>query len=300
MNKPSKNQLELFSLVPYTRDRAAATVVKPAPLQTAEKFNFALQHYAPIESGQEYQYAILDWITGLTGDSQRQATKSWGNMKNQLSISIGQLDYLASDGKTYQSDYTNAKGLYMVAQSLRVTTARPQLKEIRNFLASSAAWVELIARDRAAATVAVKQLSKRHAIREEGVKKRKVFTKTAQETHITGKPRYDILTNVIYHKIGRTVSEQYAAREIADLLGLTDKETKRMRDFFNPLLDSAISMAEEASTLRMQTSGRKLSTDEQIAIVKQCARTVAPVAWELANMAGVDLVTNQPLLGKGQ
>jgi len=40
-------------------------------------------------------------------------------MKKQLLISNEQLPYIAADGKTYQTDYTNDEGLYMTAAHMR-------------------------------------------------------------------------------------------------------------------------------------------------------------------------------------
>lgn len=296
----SSLQMELFPIALYTHDKSAAKETMPAPLATAKEFDFSLQHYAPTEKGQEYLYSIQDWIVGLTGDSPRSVNLSWAKLKIQLLISIQQLPYTASNGKTYQMDFTNAYGLYLISQNLRSTKDRPQLKKVREFLAKSAAWVELIARDKSAAKEAIKGIAGRHGIRIQGVEKRKAFTAVARDTHVTGKPRYDILTNVIYHKIGRTVSEKEAAREIAIALGLSDAQAKKMRDFFNPLLHSAITMAEEASNLAFKNYGRKLTTDEQINLVRQNARIVAVTAWDLANAAGIDLVTEQPLLNSGK
>lgn len=293
-------QMELFPIAPYFRDKSAAKDAMPAPLQTAQEFNFPLQHYAPTEKGQEYLYSIQDWIIGLTGDNPRNVSLSWAKLKPQLLISIQQLPYTALNGKSYQMDFTNAHGLYLISQNLRATKDRPQLKKVREFLAKSAAWVELIARDKSAAKDAIKGIAGRHGIRIEGIEKRKAFTAVARDTHETGRPRYDILTNVIYHKIGRTVSEKYAAREIADTLGLTNAQAKKMRDYFKPLLHSAVTMAEEASNLAFKNYGRKLSTDEQIKLVRQNASIVAITAWDLAKAAGVDLVTEQPLLTSGK
>lgn len=294
-------QLELFPILPFKQATSAAWVdERPAPIQTAHKFNFPLQHYAPITEGQEYQYSILDWIRGLTGDTQREASKSWDRMKNELSISTGQLDYIAADGKTYQAAFTNAKGLYLISQSLRVTKARPQLKEVREFLATSAAWVELIGRDKKAAKVGRKQIAQHHGLREESIAQRKDFTATVARKSLNPKPQYGLLSNAIYSRLFRIGTEYTAKREIVAILGLSSAQAKHMRDNINSLALSAVKMAEEAAMVKIDNSPDKLSDEEMLGIVKHCARIVASSAHDLANYAGVDLLTGQAILPSGK
>jgi hypothetical protein len=56
------------------------------------------------------------------------------------------LPYVAANGKTYQMDFTDDTGLYLIAQHLRVTKARPLLAAIKDYLAESGAFVDLIRR----------------------------------------------------------------------------------------------------------------------------------------------------------
>lgn len=291
-------QQSLFDLIPFTRDASTAKADKrPAPLQTADKFNFPLQHYAPTEKGQEYQYSITDWIAGLAGVDTRKATKLWADMpQNELSVSIVQLPYAASNGKTYQTDFTNAKGLYLISQNLRATKARPQLKEVREFLATSAAWVELLNRDASAAKVARKQL-KEHHDREQGIEKRKDFTATIKaKSKRFNKYLIGRATNTIYAKLFRIGTEYTAKKMIVAELGLTTAQARNMRDYLNRLANKAIEMAEEAATIKMDNSPVLLSDEEILYITKQCARIVAVSANDLAEYAGVDLLSGKQLL----
>lgn len=61
--------------------------------------------------------------------------------------SVLRLPYKASDGKTYQRDYTTDKGLYLIAQYLRVKEERPMLDAIRRFLAEAGAFVDAVRRE---------------------------------------------------------------------------------------------------------------------------------------------------------
>ena len=112
----------------------------PLPLETSRKYGFDLQYH---EAENGLLYAVQDWIRGLTG--QQDIRKIWSNMKNQTFISNRHLEllpYVASDGKTYQREYTSDETLYLIAQNLRVTASRPQLKTILEFLAKAGVFMD--------------------------------------------------------------------------------------------------------------------------------------------------------------
>jgi hypothetical protein len=118
----------------------------PLPLIVAEQWDFPLQIH---HRDGEIWYSIQDWIRGLIDTDE--ARKIWNDLQRretvEMSDSIRQLPYLASDGKTYQVDFTNDIGLYLVAQSLRATKARPQLSEIKDYLAKAGAFTDLVRRE---------------------------------------------------------------------------------------------------------------------------------------------------------
>jgi len=120
---------------------------RPLPLIVADRWGFPL---ATVETESGRVYAVQDWIRGLTGvEDTRYAL---GNFKKtevgkQMLLSKQRLPYKATDGKTYQRDYTNDKGLYLIAQYLRVKEDRPMLNEIRQFLASAGAFVDEVRRE---------------------------------------------------------------------------------------------------------------------------------------------------------
>jgi hypothetical protein len=114
----------------------------PLPLIVAQRWNFPLAH---IQTEHGMVYAVQDWMRGLTGE--QNIRNLWTKFKNseagkQLSTLIHQLPYKATNGKTYQLDYVNDKGLYLIAQYMRVKHDRPMLIEIRQFLASAGAFVD--------------------------------------------------------------------------------------------------------------------------------------------------------------
>lgn len=100
---------------------------RPLPLRVADQWQFPLAHHTDKE-GKEW-YAIQDWLRGLT--QQEDTRKIWAKMQTQMSTSSRRLAYKASDGKTYERDFTDDKGLYLIAQHLRTTKDRPLLRKIK-------------------------------------------------------------------------------------------------------------------------------------------------------------------------
>ena len=121
----------------------------PLPLQVAKKWEFDLQ-YQLIDG--KYYYAINDWIAGLATAEISAVRSLWIHMQksggfDQMLNSIQRLNYVASDGKTYQREFTDNTGLYFIAQHMRSTKARPALAAIKRFLANAGAFVEIAQRN---------------------------------------------------------------------------------------------------------------------------------------------------------
>jgi hypothetical protein len=120
---------------------------RPLPLIVAARWNFPLAHVQTVTG---LLYAVQDWLRGLSGEEDTR--RLWTDFKptkagEQMSDSIVPLPYKASDGKTYKRDHTSDKGLYLIAQYLRVKHDRPVLDEIRRFLAAAGAFVDEARRD---------------------------------------------------------------------------------------------------------------------------------------------------------
>jgi len=119
----------------------------PLPLIVAHRWNFPL---AAIETDSGLTYAVQDWIRGLTGEEDIRYLLSKfkkSDAGQKMWNSVQRLPYKAQDGKTYQRDYTPDKGLYLIAQYLRVKEDRPMLDAIRRFLAEAGAFVDEVRRE---------------------------------------------------------------------------------------------------------------------------------------------------------
>lgn len=133
--------------LPRLLDEATDADDTPLPLIVANRWDFPLSY---VESEEETLYAVQDWMRGLTGGND--IRKMWGYFKRQaawrhMSSSTRRMPYITPNGRTHQRDYTNDKGLYLIAQYLRVKEDRPMLDEIRRFLAAAGAFVDEVRRE---------------------------------------------------------------------------------------------------------------------------------------------------------
>jgi hypothetical protein len=132
---------------------------RPLPLIVAEKWRFPLTH---VETPTGFLYAVQDWIKGLIEVSN--VATVWADIKRRANLpellaSIQQLPYTASNGKTYQMDFTDDKGLYFIAQHLRVTKSRKVLDAIKKYLAEAGAFADEARRDPETATAELERVA---------------------------------------------------------------------------------------------------------------------------------------------
>jgi hypothetical protein len=147
--------------------------------------------------------------------------------------SIQQLPYVASNGKTYQMDFTDDKGLYLIAQHLRVTKERPVLSEIKHFLARAGVFADKARRDPEGAAAEFQRVADEneyHKMRAEGFEhdeaiewldvrqklkeQHLITTRVWKVRGISNRTDYAFLTNQIHRvALGRTATHH--KRELA-------------------------------------------------------------------------------------
>lgn len=132
-------QLDLFSM---SNDQ------RPHPLLLAEKHGFKLDYIDRDGNPAHYLYHAVQWTMAL-GAADRTA---WTRLKNQIvrstqQLKIYEMPYAAENEKTYQVDFIDQQGCYLVAQNMRVTGDRPQLKEIKDYLAAVGVEFDKLRRD---------------------------------------------------------------------------------------------------------------------------------------------------------
>lgn len=280
----------------------------PLPLIVAKRWNFPLAY---VQTNEGIYYAVQDWITGLVNNDSRQALKDWAKIKKQRSLSKRPLTYLASDGKRYQRDHTDDKGLYLIAQHLRSMEDRPVLEEIKNFLAAAGAFVDEVrlnpekvitsgaidpdaAMDAAIAAYRAQGKDDRWIrARLEGKIKRNQFTAalTAAVADVLNRRHYAIATDDIYKGLwGRTAA--YLKKE------LELPKSASLRDHQPVLALHYQGIAEEVSAQKLGQR-EELSWEEARLIVKTVAAFIGRQAQETSALLSMDLATGRPLLGAG-
>jgi hypothetical protein len=287
------------TLLPVIPD--ADDVSLPLPLIVAQKWGFPLAH---VQTDGEYFYAVQDWIRGLTSETNIRAVLS--QLKKQLSISNRQLQYIAMNGKTYQADFTDDKGLYLIAQYLRSTKARPLLAAIKTYLSEAGAFVDLVRRepdtllsalspDEAidAAIEAYRRQGKDDrwiSARITGKIKRVQFTAAlkAAVRDVLTKPQYGQATDEVYKGLwGRTAV--YLRKE----MGLPPKAS--LRDHQPALALSYQTLAEDVAAQKLGDQS-ELTWMEARQIVRVVAEMIGEQAAVTGRFLGVDIATGKMLL----
>jgi len=280
----------------------------PLPLLVAKKWGFPLAFH--IVEGKHY-YAIQDWVRGLTGTEDIRTI--WAYFKkqeiwSQMLNSIERLKYKASDGKTYHREYTTDGSLYLIAQHLRVTHARPVLSEIRQFLAKSGVFVDEIrlnpkavltsgamTPDQAldAAIEMYKAQGKTDAwiqMRIQGKISRLQFVSALGQAvvDVLKRQHYAMATDDIYKGLwGRTAAHLKKELLLAKKASLRDHQPT-MALYYQGI-------AEEAAAERLGER-QELLWEEAREIVKMISELVGTQANQMSQFLHKDLATGRPLL----
>lgn len=276
---------------------------RPLPEIVAERWGFPMQRY--IVDHEPY-YAVQDWIAGLTSAN---PTTIWADIKRrseswpQLLDSIQQLGYTASDGKKYAMDFATDKGLYLIAQHLRVTKQRPLLAAIKDYLAKAGAFTDQARRD----AEVIGTLTEHHAgrfkrmgrsdswieVRLEGIVTRKQFVTALRSAVIDAAPSlYRDSTEKLYK-------------------GLLDRTTAQLRgELHLPARANPRDHMGEYALVYIGLTERicrdKLNDAETVRF-----RQALEIIWEVAKLIrqqylatqaalGRDLLTDKPLLPPGE
>jgi hypothetical protein len=293
-----------LSVVPTSDEDA-----RPLPLIVAERWNFPLAH---LHHEQALFYAVQDWIRGLTGEADTRYLISKFKKTEagqQTWNSIQRLPYKASDGKTYQRDYATDRGLYLIAQYLRVKQDRPMLDEIRRFLAAAGAFVDKVRREPdklidAAAVNPDKLLEafieyhrKRgkddHWIRmriDSKIKRNRFTAALAEFVRDVLTPRhYATATDDVYRGLwGRTAAA--LKRELSVSSG-------SLRDHQPTLALYYQGIVEEVCAQKIGAR-EELWWEEAREIIRQVTLIIGRQAQETSELLGQDLATGRPLLSR--
>lgn len=285
---------------------------RPLPLIVAEKWDFRLDYVQ--EEDKVFWFAIHDWIVGLLEVDSTGASKFWNDIQRRgtldISATLRKLPHVGKDGKKYIRDYTTDRGLYLIAQHLRVNKDRPLLKEIKQFLAKAGAFVDEVRRrpETVVESGAIDPDKVLDAVIEEY--KRRGKDDSWINARITGKVKRAMFTAALKTVIldlsekhfGMATNEVYVGLwgRNADQLRQEMKLSKyaSLRDHQPTLALSYQGIAEEVCAKRL---GRReeLTWDEARLIVREVADLVGVQAQATSVYLEVDLATGNPLLPSG-
>jgi hypothetical protein len=271
---------------------------RPLPEIVITKLEGQMAHIDTPEG--ERLYSVRDWVYYVSVSKNKNVSAPWSDLKKaiakhsefKVSEILRVLEVETSGGKQAM-DFTDEYGLYAITQ--RMSDRSGMARAVKQYLVNAGVLVDEIRRDEDAAAGLIENLETRHKrIREQGKKKRINFVQTAKDTHEKGRPNYAAITNAEYEVLFGAAKD-----ELVKSLALTPAQANRFRDHISTLALQAIDASETAGAIKMQQLGRKLTTPEQIEIVRTCARLVAPGFWALADYLNVDLLSGKPRLDSG-
>jgi hypothetical protein len=282
----------------------------PLPLIVAQRWNFPLAH---VQTEAGMVYAVQDWMRGLSGEesvrnlwTKFKTTAAW----NQLSTLIHQLPYKAKNGKTYQLDHTSDKGLYLIAQYMRVKHDRPMLTEIRQFLAAAGAFVDQIRLEPELMVDSVKDPDKLldafiayHRkrgmsdewirIRFEGKIKRNRFTAALSEfvNEVLTPNHYRTATDDVYKGLwGRSAATLKQQLQLSKNDNLRDHQPEVGLHYQG--------IVEQVCAVKLQER-EEVTWDEARDIIQTVAGIIGRQAEETSQLMKMDLATGKRLLASG-
>jgi hypothetical protein len=283
---------------------------RPLPLIVAARWNFPLAHHQT-ETG--LLYAVQDWLRGLSGEEDTR--RLWTDFKRtkagkQMSDSIVPLPYKASDGKTYKRDHTSDKGLYLIAQYLRVKHDRPVLDEIRRFLAAAGAFVDEARRDPDVLLEGVTNPDKLIDAVIEYYRKRGKDDQWIQ-ARIEGKINRNQFTAALAEFVRDMLKPHYGTATDDVYRGLWGRSAARLREELQ--LPGGANLRDHQPMLALQYQGivegvcaQKIGTRQELdwtearEIIQMVAAMIGRQAKEVSQFLQTDLATGKPLLPGAQ
>ncbi len=262
--------------------------------KTCEKWGFEVRK---IEHEGKTLYAINDWLLALVGESSYK--QAWTDIQKGYDSGV---PFLVVKGK-YQNkgqsmSFADKNAMFLISQELRSMGDRPVLDEIRQFLATSAEFSDMLIMQKEKeeresknlthekAKAKYIQLGKSEKWADARVKttvKRNVFTATIME-HVIN-PEFWLLTDTEY-------------------LGLFDRTAKQLekqnggvkpRNAMTEHALSALFLAE--STIATYIGQRdEIDMSEAIEIIKMVCDAVKPTVVSITKILGVDIATGKKLL----
>lgn len=287
-------------IVPFLSDSEHSDL--PLPLIVAQKWGFDLSSYQDKSSVQFY--CLLDWLTGIVGESS--AIKTIQNLRNVNYFSkVDRVEYqdrLNKQNRTQPYEYVTDQTLYAITQDLRTTKKRPVIAAIKDYLAKAGVFADQIRRDPSkGAELSLRQYINsgdtplQALIRVRTKLSNFAINQSAQFSHHTHKPQYATLAKTL----DKSLFDQ-SRDMLIEHMNLAEQEAKHFRDHLSIWALQAIEAIEIASSAEMDKSGDgTLHTKQQQEIIRKYVAMYAPSFKNAAESLGFDFVTGQKLLKGG-
>ncbi len=256
--------------------------------RTCKKWGFEVRK---IEHGDDYLYAINDWLGGIVANNAKQ---TWTNIQKGYKNSLPFLVVSSKiDGKGQPITFTDKNGIFLITQSLRPSDDRPIVIEVQQYLANSGEFVDLLAQSPIEASqylndkigVQVGEDEKWAQKRVKGMVARDVLTVAIKNYISDPKLAYGYLTGEEYKGLFHRTASQLTKQNG----GL------KPRDGMHGLALDALTMAEYALASKLEQR-QEVTTDEAIVICRDICKMIEPMVTQLTNYLGIDIATNKKLL----
>lgn len=282
-------QLTLFGDTETQRD------MRPLPLIVADKWGFDLA-YIEREDG-SYIYSARDWFMGMGGSKQGYSNArklDWYISVLPVAVEIKR------ERRQYETlDFCTENGLYIVAQNMRETSKRPQMKAIKEYLADAGVRLGEYRRDTEKLVT--------DAIDVYTAQGKSDVWKDARLTGIIARKEF---TEALKNAVANADATLFAQSTEGIYKGLWNRTTALLRgdlsitkhqnprDHMTAYGLIYTRLAEMLATDRLRdhdTVPRELAAE----IIYDAAKLIGSQARQTSQALGIDLVTGRPLLVGG-
>lgn len=240
---------------------------------------------------EEYYFSVVDVIGVLTESSR--ARKYWNDLKirltnegSELSDKIGQLKMQSADGKYYNTDVLDTKGILRLVQSVPSKKAEPFKLWLANL---GKERIDEVFDPEVAINRAVDYYKKRGYTNEwikarlDGIVDRKKLTDVWKDNGITSNYEYGILTNEIYKEWSGMSANEYKAYKGLRKESLRDNMTD---------VEVALTNLGEIATRELAKKHKPYGLEQNKKIAKMGGNTAKVARMDLENKLNESVITS--------
>jgi len=257
---------------------------RPLPLITADKWGFALYHVDRTGDAADYLYCARDWYIGLGGKK-----NAWSMYKNDWFTHSEpvMIEVKRPRRKPEMLEFVNAEGLYAIAARMESKADRPQVADIKAFLAKAGVLIDDARRDPRKAAALAEAMTNYHQNRADGIVTRNELTAWLRG-HFGASFPFGQITNEEYKGLFGRVASQLKA----------ETGNKNARDGMTAIGLKFLDLA-EMTCVAMFDGRESVSQREAFDIVRDVCNALGVSVRSVQDRLRVDLATGMPLLENG-